>query len=369
MLLIPGPVEVPKSVQSEASVVVNHRSDTFRKVMIRLEENLKSAFNASRVAVLSGSGTLAVESMVFSMTQRSERVVGYSYGEFGNRLLDSLERRGVELHAIRKSFGEPVSAEDVKDALDRYSPSTIALVHNETSSGTAVRNLKEIARITREKGIKLLVDSVSGFGAYELFVNDWGIDAVATGSQKALASVPGLSFVAVKDSTVKAPKDIPAYLDLSLYLKFQDKGETPFTAAVGPTFASLRASEILNLEGKQRRWERHEECVRFLRRTLEEWGIGITGNETTFSNTVVSIFPGMSVDTLVSELRKDDLEISKGIGEYAAKMARIGVMGIIDGKALETLLASMSKIYRQEYTTPPPGCFLKEEIANEAPWY
>jgi aspartate aminotransferase-like enzyme len=371
VMFIPGPVEVPKSVSAEASRVVNHRSELFRKVIRRLEEMLVDFSSSERVAILSGSGTLAVESMIYSLVSRGEKVIGFSYGEFGNRLLESIRRRGAELVEVRKPFAQTITIKDVREALDSHDDATaVALVHNETSAGTAVRNLREVTKEVKSRGKKVLVDSVSGFAAYEIMVEEWGIDAVATASQKALASVPGVSFVALSSESVRKLRqsDVPSYLDLSLHLKFQDRGETPFTAAVGPVFASLRASEILKEEGLERRWRRHEACARFVRGVLEEWGMKLTGSEGDFSNTVVAVFHSPAED-LVEGLRLRGIEVAKGVGEMSSKMIRIGLMGVVDYRGVNKLMKALADSLGFEYASKPPEeCRLPSFIEQEVIW-
>ena len=370
MMLIPGPVNVPKSVKEAATLVINHRSEKFREIVRGLESNLKSAFSSERVALLTGSGTLAVESMVYSLTKRGEKVVGLTYGEFGNRLIDSLRRRGTNLRVYEKPMGKWFTVEEIKAALDENKDATaVALVHNETSSGIAFRNLEEVAKVVKGRGLKLLVDSVSGFAAYPLYVNEWKIDAVATGSQKALAAVPGAAFVALSKEGVNelVTEDLPSYLDLALHLKFQDKGETPFTPSVGAFNSSLRASELLLIEGKERRWRRHEACSRLVREVFAELGFYLLGNNEVFSNTVVAGEP--PVKGFREELKKKGVEISPGMGELRDKIVRVGLLGVVDDRAVNKLFKATFEVLgkRVEYQIPK-DCELPEPIRSEVEW-
>ncbi|MCQ4447781.1 MAG: aminotransferase class V-fold PLP-dependent enzyme [Sulfolobales archaeon] len=370
MMLIPGPVNVPRSVLQAATLLVNHRSEKFRSIVRGLEDNLKALFSADRVALLTGSGTLAVEAMVFSLTKRGEKVVGFTYGEFSNRLMDSLRRRGVELKVFEKPQGGWFTLEEIKEALDlTKGATTVALVHNETSTGIAFRNLEEVAKEVKKRGLKLLVDSVSGFAAYPLFVNEWKIDAVATGSQKALASVPGAAFVALSKEGLQdlEAKDLPSYLDLSLHLRFQDKNETPFTPSVGVFNASLRASELMLLEGKERRWKRHEACARIVRKVFSEVGFNLLGNEENFSNTVVAGEP--PIRGFREKLKERGIEISPGMGELREKIVRVGLLGVVDDRAVNKLFKATFEILGRsvEYVLPKE-CELPEPLRSEVEW-
>ncbi|NON61920.1 alanine--glyoxylate aminotransferase family protein [Acidianus sp. RZ1] len=371
MILIPGPVNVPKSVMYEATKVVNHRSDRFREVVKSLEGLMNEHFDSSRTALLTGSGTLAVETMVFSLLKEKEKVVVLTYGEFSERLLDSVMRRKANPVVFRKDYGELFTLDEVKQIIEREKDAdAVALVHNETSTGVAFRNLNEVAKVVKGSGKKFLVDSVSGFGAYELYVNRWGIDAVATGSQKALASVPGMGFVGVSDEALgEINDDVPNYLSLNNSLKFQDKGETPFTPATGVFYASLKAAEILKAEGIERRWRRHEKCAYFLRDSLKKAEFSLLGNDTNFSNTVVAGFSPIDPGTLINELGKRGIEISGGMGKLKGKIVRIGILGVVDDRAVSRLLVTLSDILRKDLVSvAPPECKLPDFLRSDVEW-
>lgn len=370
MMLIPGPVEVPKSVKEASTLVINHRSEKFRDIVTKLEKLMNKHFSSSRVALLTGSGTLAVEAMVYSLTKPGEKVVSFPYGEFGKRLVESLHRRGTNVKAYEKPVGSIPSIEEIKAVLDENKDATtLAIVHNETSSGMAFRNLEEVVNVARKRGLKILVDSVSGFAAYKILVNEWKIDAIATGSQKALASVPGMAFVALSEKGINelVNEALPSYLDISLHLKFQDKGETPFTPAVGVFNASLRAAELLDLEGIEYRWRRHYACARFVREVLTSFGFSLFGNESNFSNTVVA---GTSpIADYRKKLKEFNIEISGGIGELKDKIVRFGLLGVVDDRAINKLLNATAKILGKEYyTIPPKECKLPEMLQREVEW-
>ncbi|MEM0174044.1 MAG: alanine--glyoxylate aminotransferase family protein, partial [Sulfolobaceae archaeon] len=332
LLLIPGPVNVPTSVLEYSKIVVNHRSEEFKKVVKELEDNLVKILGAERVGLLSGSGTLAVEAMVYSLTKRGQKVIGISYGDFGDRMIESMKRRGLKVVELRKKMGEDINLEEVKKVIDENKDAELlALVHNETSTGIALRNLREFVNIGKRNGLGVLVDSVSGMFAYEILINKWKVDAVASASQKALASIPGLAIIAVSDEGLNRLNnyDVPTYLDLKLHLDFQIRNETPFTPNISAFYATYRAVELLLLEGINRRIRRHESCSRLLRKILEKFNFSLLGNENNFSNTVVAAFPyKYSPSELILKLREFNIEIAKGMGELREKIVRFGVLGM-----------------------------------------
>ncbi len=368
MILVPGPVNVPRSVALAASTVVNHRSEEFREVVRELEGLMMKFFSADHVALLSGSGTLGVEAMVYSELKKGDKVITFPYGEFGRRLADSLKRRGCRVVTIDLPFGKRPTVDVVEAALDREKDAeAVALVHNETSSGVAIRDLGDVSKTIKGRGMKVLVDSVSGFGGHELRVKEWGIDAVASCSQKSLASVPGLAFVALSERREVA-EDVPNYLDISNYMKFQDKGETPFTAAVGAFYATLKAAQLLAREGLENRWRRHEVCARMLRGGLGEMGLLPIGSHEDFSNTVVASYTKIPASKLTNALMKRGIEIAKGIGEYADKVVRVGVMGVVDWRALSGLTRELGEILNMEVKGDFKDCVLPPFLEEEVNW-
>lgn len=354
MLLIPGPVDVPEVVLKESAYVQNHRSEEFRNIVRSCQNHLNAIADASHSIMTTGSGTTAVESMIYSLINPGEKVLAVSFGEFGDRLVDSLKRRGADTTVIKKSTTESLRKGEISDALNRQKGvSTICLVHNETGNGTSVRNLRELVEEANSLGLKVLVDSVSGFGALEIKANSWGIDAIATCSQKGLASVPGLGIVSLSDrgrKFVRNTHDIPVYLDLEVSLKFLAKNETPYTPSTGSFRALNAALGILEKEGLETRWKRHSASATFVRKTLLDSGQELYGNAGNFSDTVVAFKPTVPVGTVVRELAARDIIVSKGMGHFADEMIRIGLLGVVDNIKIAGFLNAFSEIIGTDTT-------------------
>lgn len=346
MMLIPGPVEVPEPVLKASAYVQNHRSAEFREIVKGAEEILNRISGSSHSVMTTGSGTSAVESLIYSYVSPGERVVAASFGEFGNRAVESLQRRGAIIHVMKKGENESIRKGEMEDFIRKYpGTKTVFLVHNETGNGTAIKNLKDVALEAKGLGMKVLVDSVSGFGATEIYTDRWGIDAFASCSQKALASVPGIGIVCIgeegENSMVKV-HDLPSYLDLRASLKFLEKNETPYTPSTGSFRALLTALRILEKEGIGRRLERHRDAAAFMRDFMKRNGMAPIGNEENYSDTVVAAMPGMAPADLVSELGKRGIVISKGMGSDSSRFVRIGNMGIVDSTKIAEFLNALS---------------------------
>lgn len=342
MMLIPGPVEVPDSVLRSSAYVVNHRSREFREIIEKSEELLNKFADSSRAVMTTGSGTTAVESMIYSFTEPDENVLAVTFGEFGNRMIESIERRGCNVKVIRKDSDSLLKAGEIESFVSSHRDITsLFIVQNETGNGTSVRNLEEICREGKRLGLKVLVDSVSGFGAIPLKINQWGIDAAATCSQKGLASVPGIGIVLIgSDFSEHTPagKAIPQYLDLNISLKFLKKQETPYTPSTGSFNALNTALRILDSETTEKRWKRHHANAEFLRQNIAGTGSEILGKDFNYSDTVIAFKPPIPVSELQSRLKSSGFEIAKGMGDLSDKIVRVGNLGLMDGKTIAGFL-------------------------------
>jgi aspartate aminotransferase-like enzyme len=374
LLLIPGPVNVPKSVIEASKSLTNHRSEEFKEVVNELESILIKILDAERVALLSGSGTLAVESMIYSLIKKSQKVIAVSYGEFGDRMIESIRRRGANPILIRKKMGDYVKLDEIKEVVESNKDADyLAIVHNETSSGISIRNIDKVIKISKDHGLGVLIDSVSGLFAYEFYVNRWKVDAVASASQKALASIPGVGIVALSNEGIERlnSTEVPTYLDVSLHLKFQDKSETAFTPTIGAFYASLQAARILMKEGILNRIKRHEANALFVRELLSFLDFKLLGNKENYSNTVVAAFPSkFSVNELIQKLKFKQIIITSGMGELKDKIIRLGILGMIDFEALNILKKVLEELYNTKLDIEPPNeSKLPDFISEELEWH
>ncbi len=348
MMLIPGPVEVPDAVLKASAYVVNHRSEEFREIL-RDAETILNRISGSRHSVMTtGSGTAAVESMIYSFISPGESVAAVTFGEFGDRAVESLKRRGALTHVIKKNENTAIENGEIEDFLKRHPESkTVFLVHNETGNGTSVRNLKEVALEANSAGVKVLVDSVSGFGASEIYTDRWGIHAFATCSQKGVASVPGVGIVCIGEEGEEhmiRVHDLPGYLDLNVSVRYLEKNETPYTPSTGSFNALLVALKILEKEGAEKRWKRHTDAAQFIREYMKKSGIGVLGTEDNYSDTVVAVEPPMPSSKLLMELEKRGITISRGLGKDGDRFVRIGNLGIVDNIKIAAFLNAFSGI-------------------------
>lgn len=336
MLLIPGPVEVPFSVANAGSYVNNHRSAEFKQIVKENELMLNKFSGAYKTVMVTGSGTLAVETMVFSLINEKDSVLSISYGNFGERLIDSINKKTKNTQFINY---EQLELKSLIQEIKSRDFDKLFLVHNETANGTAIRDLSEIIKIVKEKGAKLLIDDVSGFAGYNMNMN--GIYAMVTGSQKNLASIPGIGIIflseeAYNDITSSTSNNIPFYLDLKTSLKFLEKNETAYTPATGSFLSMNVALKILEREGFSQRVKRISASADFIRKSLSDNGIEIFGTKDTYSNTVVCFYN--AVPDITRKLEAHGIVVSKGMGKISEQTLRIGTMGMINNYYIKKFL-------------------------------
>jgi len=348
MILTPGPVQVSDRVLKASVKHINHRSREFREIMQESLDILRKLSHTEHVSMTTGSGTLAVEMLAWSILSRGERIIAVTYGEFGDRTIESLQRRGCIVTRIVKKEDEKISQEEVEKAVAGSGATSLFMVHNETGNGTAIKNIKEIASFAKKNGLKVLVDSVSGFAALPIELDSWGIDAIATCAHKGIASVTGIGIdlLGNKYSGTLTKEDTPAYLDLEKSLQFAEKNETPFTPSTGAFSALSQALHDLDGEGIAARISRTAEHADHVRSRLQHEGYTISGTRETRSNSVLNILTQGRASETISRLRSAGFIVGGGLGTYRDKTVRIGVMGAITTEDLDSFVDEFLKADR-----------------------
>ncbi|EQD40738.1 soluble hydrogenase, small subunit, partial [mine drainage metagenome] len=303
---------------------------------------------AERISATTGSGTLAVEMLAWSLLSREERVIAATYGEFGDRLIESLERRGCVVTRILKKEDEKLSPEDIEKAAAQSGATSLFMVHNETGNGIEITNIRGIATFAKKIGLKVLVDSVSGFAALPTELDSWGIDAIATCAHKGIASVTGIGIDLLGNNYAGtiSKEDTPAYLDLGKSLQFAEKNETPFTPSTGAFSALSQALHDLDEEGLAARISRTAEYSDHVRARMQQEGYTISGTSETRSSSVLNVVTHIKSTETISRLRSAGFIVGGGLGTYREKSIRIGVMGAITIEDLDSFVDEFLKADR-----------------------
>lgn len=336
-LLTPGPTPVPPEVEAAMSLpMIYHRGPEFRQLLRRLFGRLPELFRtASPVALLTASGTGAMESAVANLVAPGDRVLVVSAGNFGERWARLLGAYGADLVHLRVPWGETPDPGEVAAALARAGDvSLVYCTHCETSTGV-VSDVRAIAEAARAAGALTVVDAISSLGAVPLEQDAWGLDVVVSGSQKALMTPPGLALASVSAAALEraASNASPRfYLDWARTLAAQADGNTPFTTAVSLVRGLDAAVELLLRDGLEAGWERSRRLGRACRDGVKAMGLELFSPDEDRSAVVTAIALPGGVDgaAVIRSMReRSGVTVAGGQGELKGRIVRIGHIGHI----------------------------------------
>lgn len=347
-LFIPGPTNiVPDVMNAQSEPMVGHRSQDFQDLYARVQPGLQEIFETKgRVFVAASSGSGLWEGAMRSLVR--ERLLLCVCGAFGQRWGDVAESNGVDYQQLNVEWGEPNLPEQVSAALEGGSFDTLAMVHNETSTG--VENpVNEIVRAARDVQPELIVmvDAVSSAAGVRIPTDEWGLDAVITSSQKCFALPPGLAFAAISDRALERAATVSNrgwYFDLLLLEKYHQRNFTPATPAISLLRAlDIQLERILE-EGMPAREARHERMAEIVRTWAGEQ-FELFAAEGYRSRTVTAIRNTKEVDiaALNSHLARHDMTLANGYGPLKHKTFRIGHMGETQPSDVEKLLSHVDE--------------------------
>lgn len=341
VLMGPGPSDIyPQVLQALSRPTIGHLDPLFITMMDELKALLQYAFqtqNPFTIAV-SAPGSAGMEACFVNLVEPGDKVVVCRNGVFGQRMVENVERCGGVAVTVDNTWGEPVSPELLEQTLNQH-PDTkiVAFVHAETSTG-ALSDAKTLAEIARRFDCLTIVDAVTSLGGVPLLVDEWQLDAVYSGSQKCLSCVPGLapltfSAKALEKIASRQHKVQSWFLDQSLVLGYWNGGAKRsyhHTAPVNSLYALHEALLLLQQEGLEHSWQRHQEMHQELKAGLMELGIEFVVDEAYRLPQLNAVYIPQGVDDAVVRqtlLERYNLEIGAGLGNLAGKAWRIGLMG------------------------------------------
>lgn len=341
ILMGPGPSDVyPTVLAAQSKPTVGHLDPLFVGMMDELKQLLQYAFQTRNEMTLaiSAPGSAGMEACFVNLVEPGEKVIVCRNGVFGERMRQNVERCGGIAVTVDHAWGEPVDPAKVEQTLKQHPDARfLAFVHAETSTG-ALSDAKTLCALARQYGCLSIVDAVTSLGGVELRVDDWGIDAIYSGSQKCLSCVPGLSPVSFSASAVEKIKarKTPVqswFLDQSLVMSYWSGGAKRayhHTAPVNTLYALHESLRLLADEGLEQTWARHRAMHQQLKQGLHQLGIDFVVAEPYRLPQLNAIYipAGVEDAAVRSRLLNDyNLEIGAGLGDLAGKAWRIGLMG------------------------------------------
>ncbi len=342
MLMIPGPTPVPEKVLlAMAKHPIGHRSGEFSQLIAETNENLKWLFQTkNNVMTLTASGTGTVEAAIVNFLSAGDRILVGSNGKFGERWVQIAEAYGLDVATIKAEWGTPLNPDDFAKALQADSEKKIKAVmitHSETSTGV-LNDLEAINKLVKDHGEALIiVDAVTSLGSYDIPVDEWGIDVIASGSQKGFMLPPGMGFITASDKAWEAYKTatLPKfYLDLGKYNKSIDKSSTPFTPSINLYFGMKVALEMMKAEGLESIFARHTRHKEAARAAMKAFGLPLFAPDTHASPAVTSVVPeGVDAEKIRSVMKgKFDIALAGGQDHMKGKMFRMGHLGFVSDR-------------------------------------
>jgi len=339
VLLGPGPSSVhPRVLQALSLPVMGHLDPAFFQVMDDVCEMLRQVFHTKNTMTvpISSTGTGAMETACANIIEPGDTVLICRNGYFGIRLGDIAERCGATVHLMDTPWGKAVDPQMLRDELKKYPGlKAVGVVHAETSTGV-LSDMKELADVIHESGALAIVDAVTSLGGHEVRMDDWGIDVCYSATQKCLGAPPGLAPIslseAAMDVVAKRPTKVQSFYfnlkDLESY--WNQTRAYHHTSPINMTYALREALRMMMEEGQENRIHRHAKVAAGLRAGAEALGLDLLAEEGHRLNplTTVSVPDGVE-DAKVRRalLNEHDIEIGGGLGEFAGKAWRIGLMG------------------------------------------
>ena len=334
----PGPSSANPSVLRAMSLpVIGYLDPAYFVVLDEVTSMLKEVFKTEqRAFAVAGAGSAGMEAGLQSLLERGDKVIICSYGYFCERQVNMCQRIGAEVIELRSEWGKAFDPQQLEDALKQH-PDTklVVTIHAETSAGT-LHPVKEMVEIAHRASAMCMTDAVTSLAGCEFDFDGWDLDFAYSGSQKCLAAPPGISPVALSERAldyIKERKTLPSswYLDLSLIADYWGPDRKHHhTNPVNMVYGLREALALTLNEGLETRWLRHERVAAALRDGLEALGLRSPVDPTARLNqlTVVSLPKGVDDMKLRGQLFDQyGIEVGRGLGQFAGKVIRIGLMG------------------------------------------
>jgi aspartate aminotransferase-like enzyme len=373
-LLSPGPTPIPNEVALAMSeTMIHHRTPQFNKIFEEARRGLKTLFGTSGdVLMLASSGTGAMEAAVANLFSHGDKVLVINGGKFGERWLNIANAFGLDPVEIKVEWGQAVKVQEVEKQLKLHPDIQSVMIQASETSTTVLHPVKEIAKLTKN-GPLFLVDGVTAVGVLSVPLDKWGIDALVTGSQKALMLPPGLGFIALserawqKTKTAKLPR---FYFDLNLERKNQAKGSGAFTPAVSLIFGLRASLNMMAREGIDRVYARHARMARATRAAATAMGLKLLAPDSPSPAATGIFLPnGLDADKVLDYLRDQmGVILAEGQDQLKGKVIRIAHVGYMGAFDVVTAIAALEMALRKFGAEIPfgRGVAAAQEVLMEA---
>tara|TARA_Y100001968_G_C19416478_1_gene749286 strand:+ start:696 stop:1823 length:1128 start_codon:yes stop_codon:yes gene_type:complete len=349
--MIPGPTPVPERVLKVLGQhPIGHRSAEFQDLTQRTNELLQWLHQTKQdVLTITGSGTAAMEAGIINTLSRGDKVLCGDNGKFGERWVKIAKAYELDVEVIKSEWGQPLDTKKFENALKEDTNKEIKAVivtHSETSTGV-INDLELISKYVQQHAKALIIaDCVTSLGACNVPMDEWGIDVMASGSQKGYMIPPGLSFVAMSQKAweASASSNLPKfYLDLNLYRKTISKNSTPFTPSVNLYFALEKSLLMMQEEGLKNIFDRHKRHKDATQAAMKAMGLNLFAKQGFGSPSITAVAPeNINAEDIRKVVKqKFDILLAGGQDHLKGKVFRIGHLGFVNDRDILTAITAI----------------------------
>lgn len=339
LLLGPGPSGVdPRVLRAMSTPLLGHLDPEFLEIMNETGELLRYVFQTENnlTLAMSGTGSAGMDTVLSNLLEPGDKAIVAVNGVFGERMVDIAGRSGAEVKVVQGEWGRIIEPEQVEAAFkDMPDAKLLAVVHAETSTGV-LQPLPDLAAIAHRHGALLVADCVTSLGGAPVLLDEWGVDAAYSGTQKCLSCPPGLSPVTLNEKARavlhQRKTKVPSwYLDLTMIERYWGKERFyHHTAPISMLYALREALRLIAEEGLPARWARHELNARAFLAGCAALGLVPFAQEGHRLPSLITIrIPEGVEDAAVRQflLREFKIEIGGGLGPVKGQIWRVGLMG------------------------------------------
>ena len=339
LLMGPGPSCVADPVyEAMAKKTLGHLDPYFLQIMDEIKEQLQTVLGTQNRMTLpiSGTGSSGMETCYVNLVEKNDPVLILINGVFGMRMQDVATRLGARVDTLEFEWGTPVDIDMVREKVKSADYSIVAVIHADTSTGVA-NPIEEIGKLLSGSNAIYLVDTVTSLGGMEVKMDEWGIDALYSGTQKCLSCPPGLaplsfSEKALNKLTNRASKVPNWYLDLSMIIQYWEGAKRVYhhTAPINMLYGLYQALFLILEEGLENVYARHKDCHEQLVKGLEGMGLSMLADPACRLPMLNAVRCPEGIDEAkvrLSLLNDHHIEIGAGLGPLAGMVWRIGLMG------------------------------------------
>ena len=347
-LFTPGPTKVPGAVLAAVGKqVLHHRSPEFSEKVRHVQDEFGRLLQTHHDALLfTCSGTGMMEAAVANLLSRGDKAICVNNGNFGERWVEICRAYGVEVVELALDWGKSVTTEELGKSLDEHPDAkAVFIIHSETSTG-ALNDIKALAKAAHDHDAIVVIDATSSVGVHEIRMDEWGIDVIVAGTQKALMTPPGLAFVALNGRAwgLVSDSDLPTYyFDFTkTWKRLQKKGQTPFTTAVSLVHGLEVALAMMEEEGWENVYTRHARMGAAMRAAVKALGFEVLP-EFPVNGVTVAVCPDdVDGNRLVRTLDDEfGVRVAGGQNRLSGKVIRIGHMGGIRERDLPMMVGAL----------------------------